>query len=107
MPAARVVKFPDLTPATRKQLMQGELGTAFDAQEGMFAYSGDGEILDYGDWNDRDIAVMLERDGQAAAIEAVLTLPIRQAARSIEPGKDDNGEAEFARSVLMHPATGG
>src|ERR1039458_6851325 len=50
---------------------------------------------------------MLTRDGQAAAIEAVLTLPIRQASRAIEAGKDDNGEAEFCRSVLMTPATGG
>jgi hypothetical protein len=107
MPPARVVKFPDLSPKTQKQLLQGEIGTQFDAREGMFAYTGDGDLLDYGDFNDRDITVMLERDGQAAAIEAVLTLPIRQASRSIEKAGGDNGEAEFARSVLMTPHTGG
>lgn len=107
MPPARVVKFPDLKPVDRKALLQGEIGTSWDAREGMFAYSGDGEILEWGSWNDRDVSVMLEKDGQAAAIESVLTLPIRQASRSIEPGKDDSGEAEFARSVLMQPHTGG
>ena len=50
---------------------------------------------------------MLSRDGQAAAIEAVLTLPIRQASRAIEPGKGDKGECDFVRSVLMAPATAG
>src|ERR1039457_6560157 len=50
---------------------------------------------------------MLTRDGQAAAIEAVLPLPIRQASRAIEAGKDDNGEAEFCRSVLIAPETAG
>jgi hypothetical protein len=50
---------------------------------------------------------MLSRDGQAAAIEAVLTLPIRQASRAIEPAKHDKGECELVRSVLMAPATAG
>ena len=50
---------------------------------------------------------MLSRDGQAAAIEAVLTLPIRQASRAIEKAKGDSGECELVRSVLMAPATAG
>jgi hypothetical protein len=50
---------------------------------------------------------MLVRDGQAAALEAVLTLPIRQASRAIEPGHDDKGECEFAHSVLVAPETSG
>jgi hypothetical protein len=39
----------------------------------------------------------------AAAIEQVLTLPIRGAPYTIEPGKGDKGEAEFIQSVLMTP----
>ena len=36
---------------------------------------------------------MILRDGQAAALEAVLTLPIRQCPWSIVPTKGDKGEA--------------
>lgn len=36
-----------------------------------------------------------------AAIEQVITLPIRGAPRTIEPAKGDKGEAEFVQSVLM------
>jgi hypothetical protein len=107
VPPARVVKFPNISPKTQKALLQGEIGTAYDARESLFAYTGDGEMLDYGDWNDRDVEVMLDRDGRAGAIEAVLTLPIRQASRAIEKADGDNGEADFARSVLMTPHTGG
>jgi hypothetical protein len=53
------------------------------------------------------MAVMLSRDGVCGALENVLTLPIRQADLSIEKGVDDNGEAEFARSVLMTPDSEG
>jgi len=44
---------------------------------------------------------MLSRNGMAAAIEQVLTLPIRGAPYTIEPSKGDQGEAEFVQSVLM------
>jgi len=101
------VQLPNLSPKTKKALLQGEIGTQYDMRDRMFAYSGDGDILDYGDWNDRDVEVMLERDGRAAAIEAVLTLPIRQASRAIEKADGDTGEAEFARSVLVDPVEGG
>ena len=50
---------------------------------------------------------MILRDGQAAALEAVLTLPIRQCPWSIMPVKGDRGEAEFVRSVLMAPPMSG
>lgn len=46
---------------------------------------------------------MLSRDGMCAAVEAVLTLPIREADFSIEKGDGDKGECEFARSVIMTP----
>jgi hypothetical protein len=44
---------------------------------------------------------MFSRNGMAAAIEQVLTLPIRGAPYTIEPTKGDKGEAEFVNSVLM------
>lgn len=44
---------------------------------------------------------MLVRNGMAAAIEQVLTLPIRGAPYTVEPAKGDKGEAEFVTSVLM------
>ena len=40
---------------------------------------------------------MLSRNGMAAAIEQVLTLPVRGAPRTIEPAKGDKGEAEFVQ----------
>ena len=50
---------------------------------------------------------MFSRDGTAAAVESVLTLPIREADFTIEPGKGDKGEHEFVQSVLMTPDTAG
>jgi hypothetical protein len=103
---ARIVAFPDLKPADRRDLMRGELGTEFDRTQ-MFGSYMNGDIFDYGTVTARDYATMLERDGQAAALEAVLTLPIRQASRAIEPGKHDSGEADLCHSVLFAPGTSG
>ena len=43
----------------------------------------------------------------AAALEQVLTLPIRGAPYTIEPAKGDKGEAEFVQSVMMSPDESG
>jgi hypothetical protein len=104
---ARLLKFPDLAPGKRRQLLAPEQGTQYDSYDRMFASWSGGSVLDVGEWTARDLEQMLVRDGQAAAIEAVITLPIRQASRAIEKGKGDSGEAEFCRSVLMEPHTGG
>jgi hypothetical protein len=103
---AKVVKFPDLKPGAKRQLLGGELGSQFDFHDRMFASFGK-DVFDYSEWTSRDMSQMLVRDGQAAALESVLTLPIRQANRAIEKGDGDKGEADFCRSVLMTPATGG
>jgi hypothetical protein len=50
---------------------------------------------------------MLSRNGMAAAIEQVLTLPIRGAPRTIEPAAGDKGEAAFVESVMMTPDQAG
>lgn len=42
-----------------------------------------------------------------AAIEQVLTLPVRGAPYTIEPSKGDKGEAEFVQSVMMSPDEAG
>jgi hypothetical protein len=51
--------------------------------------------------------VMFSRDGISAALAQALTLPIRQADRSITGGKGDSGEAKLANSVLMTPDSEG
>lgn len=104
---AKIVAFPDLSPATRSDLMRGELGTQFDQQSRVFGLYAGGDVFDYGEWTAREVSVMLTRDGQAAALESVLTLPIRQASRAIEPSKGDSGEAELCNSVLFAPGTSG
>lgn len=48
--------------------------------------------------------VMLSRNGLCAAIEQVLTLPIRGAPYTIDATAGDKGEAEFVNSVMMTPA---
>lgn len=50
---------------------------------------------------------MFRRNGTASSLNLVLTLPIRQADFSIEPGQGDKGECDFVRSVLMTPDTDG
>jgi hypothetical protein len=95
--------FPDLKPGTRKQLLGTEIGTQFDIGQRLFAYYGSGDVFDYGEWTARDMKAMFRRDGICSAVENVLTLPIREADYSIEPGHGDKGEVEFARSVLMTP----
>jgi hypothetical protein len=50
---------------------------------------------------------MFSRNGTASALELVLTLPIREADFSIEPGKGDVGECDFIRSVLLTPDSEG
>jgi hypothetical protein len=87
--------------------MAAEVGSEFDYGQRMFAGFANGDVLDYGEWSARDMAAMLSKDGQSAALEAVLTLPIRQASRAIEPGKHDSGEADLCHSILFAPRTAG
>lgn len=100
--------FADISPQQAKKLLGGELGTQFDVRDRFFSMWGDGAVFDYSTWREADLKTMLVRDGQAAALEAVLTLPIRQCPWSIVPTKGDKGEAEFVRSVLTAgPHSGG
>jgi hypothetical protein len=67
-----------------------------------------------GDWLDsdaltlglptaKDIDAMLPKDGKARNVEQVLTLPLRLASYSIEPGKGDSGQAEKITELLTRP----
>jgi hypothetical protein len=102
-----VVAFPDLKAGMRRDLLGKEIGTQFDLTQRLFAYYGEGDVFDYGEWSSRDMKSMFSRDGLASAIELVLTLPIREADYMITPAKNDHGEAELAHSVLMTPDQNG
>jgi hypothetical protein len=114
-PKANVIQFPDLPPKGSKSwggggkaaLMGQEIGTQFDWGQRLFAYYGEGDVFDYGEWGARDMKVMFARDGISAALGQALTLPLRQAGKSIVGGPTDKGEAEFIHGVLMTPDTEG
>jgi hypothetical protein len=99
---AQVLKLPDLK-ATKGQLLGPEIGTQFDWGQRLFAYYGEGDVFDYGEWSSRDMKVMFSRDGLCSAVEAALTLPIREADFDITGAKGDKGELELATSVLLTP----
>ena len=99
---AQVLRLPDLK-TTKGQLLGPEIGTSFDWGQRLFAYYGEGDVFDYGEWSSRDMKVMFSRDGLCSAVEAALTLPIREADFSIAGAKGDKGELELANSVLMTP----
>jgi hypothetical protein len=104
---AKVVAFPDLKKSDRRDLLGAEIGTQFDFGQRLFAYYGDGDVFDYGEWSSRDMKTMFSRDGTCSAVELVLTLPIRGARRSVQPAKGDKGECDFVNSVLMTADTDG
>jgi hypothetical protein len=110
---ANVIAFPDLPPkgsrgpGGKRALMGPEIGTSFDLGQRLFSYFGDGDVFDYGEFSARDYKTMFSRNGTASALELVLTLPIREADFTIEPGKGDQGESEFIQGVLMTPDTSG
>lgn len=55
----------------------------------------------------RDYDEMLDRDGKANTLAAVLTLPLRQASFSIVRGPADREVADFIERVLTQPANNG
>ena len=102
-----VVAFPDIKSKSRRELLSQELGTQFDLGQRLFAWYGEGDVFDYGEYTARDMKAMFRRDGICSAVESVLTLPIREADFSIEPAKGDSGETDFVRSVVMTPDSEG
>jgi hypothetical protein len=103
----KIYAFPDIKPSSKRDLLGKELGTQFDLGQRLFAWYGEGDVFDYGEYTARDMKAMFRRDGICSAVESVLTLPIREADFSIEAAKGDQGEADFARSVILTPDTDG
>lgn len=99
--------YGDMSSKSAGKMLGSEIGSMFDIRERMFSYYGDGTVYDYSSWSEADMKTAILRDGQMAALEAVITLPIRQCPWAIVADKDDKGEAEFVRSVLEAPPTGG
>lgn len=104
---AKVIELPGPDARERRKLLGPEIGTQFDVAQRLFGYYGNGDVFDYGEFLSRDVDVMLSRDGIAGALESAITLPLRQAIRSIEKSDGDSGQADFVRSVLMDPEHAG
>jgi hypothetical protein len=100
-------RLPKLTKRQRNALLQGETGTAFDLYTRMFAAFRDGEVFETGEWKARDLDEMLRRDGEAAMLEAALTMPIRAATYTFEGAKGDKGELELVQRQLQTPPEAG
>lgn len=84
-----------------------ELGTPFD-DDTIFGDFQDGKVFDYDRWSARDMAEMLDRDGQAKTVEQALTLPIRRTPWDIIPAEDgDASDAELIKKMLTTPANAG
>lgn len=102
-----VYAFPDIKPKGKRELLGQELGTQFDLGQRLFAWYGEGDVFDYGEYTARDMKAMFRRDGICSAVESVLTLPIREADFEVVAAKDDKGEADLVRSVILTPDTDG
>lgn len=88
-------------------LLDNEQGTAFDERTLMFADYADGYVFDYGGFREREISVMLDRDGKAATLEQVLALPIRRATPTIRRGQSTKQITNFIENAMFAPANNG
>ena len=66
------VQLPYLTPKQKKELLGGEIGTAFDMYTRLFAAFSGGDVFEIGEWRVRDLDAMLARDGTAKALEQAI-----------------------------------
>ena len=56
---ARIMAFPDLKPATRNQILSGEIGTQFDARQHMFSLYSGGDVFLPGSTTERTLREIL------------------------------------------------
>lgn len=89
-----------LTPGERRRLLQEANGTPFDPFERLFASFDGGVAFAYTDDTAADYRAMLRREGKAAALEQILTLPIRGADWAITPDEGDSGQVELVQACL-------
>lgn len=81
---------------------EGEMGSAWNRYR-LYQYYEDGLVFENGPLETIDVEEMLQRTGIAAALEAVLTLPIRAAGWQIKPAPGDKGECDFVKMALETP----
>lgn len=89
-----------LTPGERNRLLAEANGTPFDPFERLFASFDGGTAFAYSEDTAADYRAMLRREGKAAALEQILTLPIRGADWKITPDENDSGQAELVQRCL-------
>lgn len=82
------------------------VGTPFDAMERLFPAYDNGKVFDTGidlqeNGGTRDLRRMLRRDGQARALEQVLTLPLRAAELEIRAADGGQREVDLVNDVLV------
>lgn len=72
-----------------------EQGTSFGFWDRMFYGFDDGAIFDYGDWEARDLEQMFKADYKSKQIDAVLSMPLMSADKTITGMTGDSGEADW------------
>src|SRR4051794_5656392 len=85
-------------------ILDKEEGTAFDKESILFTAFENGEVFNYDRGAVKGMLEMLDRDGKAATLEQVLTLPIRQAPLTILRGPASKEVTKFITQVLTAPA---
>lgn len=93
----------DLATSMPREGEQGTLSPSGIYRDSVIGDSYDSWNRGLGSPDERQLQAMLDRDGKAQALEAVLSLPLRWAPTQVEPHREDNGEAEFVERVLTTP----
>jgi hypothetical protein len=79
-------------------LLGPPIGTQFDTMFPLFErFENSNEVVDYADFEAREYSDMLDRDGKAKTIEAVLTLPQRMVSWSVRPREGDRKPSSSKR----------
>lgn len=105
--AFQLIKSEDGVVELSKVPMHEEQGSSFGYGESLFFGWDNNVVLDYGDWQARDMQPFLSKDYKGKQILNVLKLPISSAERSIKPAKGDRGEYEWLQSCWDADALNG
>lgn len=84
-----------------------ERGSSFDYHSDFYGGTDGKTVYDLTEFTARGMENMLRESGNAAKLEAVLTLPLLSSPPKIVPAKGDKGEAEWATEALLTPANHG
>lgn len=104
----QLIKSDDGVVELSKVPMHDETGSSFGYGESLFFGWDNNVVLDYGDWQARDMQPFLTKDYKAKQILNVLQLPISSAKRSIKAAPGDKGEYEWLQSCWdADPLNGG